>query len=184
GAPTISISQKPAGVIPLGGSITICCSCQRDNGYFKLYKNGRQVRILELRGSKAEFSISNATQKDTGAYNCHYLEGDTVLARSETVEILVQEFCLPRPVLSVLPGHDVAAGADVVFRCTIAHPKAGCFLYLEGLIKAVKFLSKDEDYTLSHVHKGNEGHYSCQCFTRNASFEWSAVSKTLDLVVR
>ncbi|NWU53854.1 IGSF1 protein, partial [Dromas ardeola] len=184
GAPTISIFQKPAGVIPPGGSTTICCSCQRDNGYFKLYKNGHHVRTLELHGSKAEFSISNATQNDAGAYNCHYLEGGPVLARSETVEIQVQEFCLPEPVLSVLPGHDVAAGADVVFRCTIAHPKAGCFVYLEGLIEAVKFISKDEDYTLSHVHKGNEGRYSCQCFTRNASLQWSAVSKTLDLAVR
>ncbi|NWX68052.1 IGSF1 protein, partial [Alca torda] len=184
GAPTISIFQKPPGVIPPGGSTTICCSCQRDNGYFDLYKNGRWVRTLELRSSRAEFSISNATQNDTGAYSCHYRDGDTVLAHSETLEIQVQGFRLPKPVLSVLPGHDVAAGADVVFRCTIAHPKAGCFLYLEGWVKEVKFISKDEDCKLSHVHKGNEGRYSCQCFTRNASFEWSAVSKTLDLVVR
>lgn len=72
----------------------------------------------------------------------------------------------------------------MVFRCTIAHPNAGCFLYLEGWVKEFKFIPKDEDCKLSHVHKGNEGRYSCQCFARNVSFEWSAVSKTLDLVVR
>ncbi|NXW32840.1 OSCAR protein, partial [Phaetusa simplex] len=184
GAPTISIFQKPAGVIPPGGSTTICCSCQCDNGYFDLYKGGHWVHTLELRGSRAEFSISNATEKDAGAYSCHYRDGGTVLAHSNTVEVRVQEFRLPEPVLSVLPGPDVAAGADVVFRCTIAHPKAGCFLYLEGLVKEVKFIPKDEDCKLSHVHKGYEGRYSCQCFTRNGSFKWSAVSKTLDLVVR
>ncbi|XP_063205932.1 leukocyte immunoglobulin-like receptor subfamily A member 2 [Chroicocephalus ridibundus] len=183
-APTISIFQKPAGVIPPGGSTTICCSCQCDKGEFDLYKGGRWVRTLELHDSRAEFSISNATQKDAGGYSCQYRDGGAVLAHSETVEIRVQEFRLPEPVLSVLPGHNVAAGADVVFRCTIAHPNAGCFLYLEGCVKELKFIPKNEDCKLSHVHKGNEGRYSCQCFTRNVSFEWSAVSKTLDLVVR
>ncbi|NWQ94788.1 IGSF1 protein, partial [Burhinus bistriatus] len=184
GAPTISIFLKPPGVIRLGGSTTICCSCQRDNGHVVLYKNGHQLRTLELRGSSAEFSIFNATQKDVGAYSCHYLDGGTVMARSETLEIQVQEFQLPEPVLSVLPGHEVAAGMDVVFHCTIAHPKAGCFLYLEGRVEAFKFLSEQRGYNLSHVHKGDEGRYSCQCFTKDASFKWSAVSKTVDLVVR
>ncbi|NWS61064.1 IGSF1 protein, partial [Chunga burmeisteri] len=186
GAPTISIFLKPPGVIPPGGSITICCSCQRDNGNFVLYKNGRKLRSLELHGSRAEFSISNATRGDAGAYSCHYLDGGTVLARSETLEVTVQEFRLPKPVFSVLPGHEVAAGAYVIFRCTIAHSKAGCFLYLEGQVETLALLTKEqEDFNLSHVHKGNGGRYSCQCFTRSASsFEWSAVSKTLDLVVR
>ncbi|NXA19819.1 IGSF1 protein, partial [Ibidorhyncha struthersii] len=184
GAPTISIFLKPPGVIQPGGSTTICCSCQCDNGNFVLYKNGHLVRTLELRVSRAEFSISNATQKDAGAYSCHYRNGSTVLARSETLEIQVQEFRLPKPALSVLPSHEVDAGADVVFRCTIAHPKAGCFLYLEGRVEGFPFLSSERDYILSRVHKGNEGSYSCQCFTKGALFEWSAVSKTLDLVVR
>lgn len=184
-APTISIFLKPPGVIPPGGSTTICCSCQCDSGTFVLYKNGRQLRSLELRGSRAEFSISSATQEDAGAYSCHYLDGGTVLARSETLDVIVQEFRLPKPVLSVLPGQEVAAGAYVIFRCTIAHSKAGCFLYVEGQIKTLDLLSEERnDFNISHVHKGNEGRYSCQCFTKGASFEWSAVSKTLDLVVR
>ncbi|NXR02761.1 IGSF1 protein, partial [Sagittarius serpentarius] len=185
GAPTISIFLKPPGVIPPGGSAIICCSCQGNTGNFVLYKNGHQFRTLRLHGSRAEFSISNATQEDTGAYSCHYLEGGTVLARSETLDVTVQEFHLPKPVLSVLPGHEVDAGAYVIFRCTIAHSSAGCFLYLEGQVKALDLLSKErDDFNLSRVHKGNGGRYSCQCFTRGASLKWSAVSKTLDLVVR
>ncbi|NXH70673.1 IGSF1 protein, partial [Hydrobates tethys] len=184
GAPTISIFLKPPGVIPPGSSTTICCSCQCDNGNLVLYKNGRQHRTLELRGSRAEFSISNATQKDTGAYICHYLDGGTVLARSETLDVMVEEFLLPKPVLSVLPGHEVAAGAYVIFHCTIARSNASCFLYLEGQVKA-DLLSKEQgDFHISPVRKGNEGRYSCQCFTKTASFKWSAVSNTLDLVVR
>ncbi|XP_014793044.1 PREDICTED: immunoglobulin superfamily member 1-like [Calidris pugnax] len=184
--PTISIFLKPPGTIPPGGSTTICCSCKCDNGHFVLFRVGRRVDIQpRLRGGTAEFSISKATQGDAGGYNCHYVAGDTVLARSETVEVLVTEFRLPEPVLSVWPGHDVEAGEDVVFRCTITHPEAGCYLYLEGWLTELKFLSNGADYKLSGVHKGSEGRYSCQCrVAKGASFEWSAVSKPLDLTVR
>ncbi|NXX16476.1 IGSF1 protein, partial [Podargus strigoides] len=185
GGPTISIFLKPPGVIPLGGSTTICCSCQCENGNFVLYRNGHQLHALEQRGSRAELSISNATQEDDGAYNCHYLEGGIVLAHSETLDVMVREIHLPRPLLSVLPGQEVAAGAYVTFRCAIAHRGAGCFLYLEGQAKVLHLLSKErDDFNLSRVHKGNEGRYSCQCFTRSASFSWSAASNTLGLVVR
>uniref|UniRef100_A0A672U0L0 Ig-like domain-containing protein n=1 Tax=Strigops habroptila TaxID=2489341 RepID=A0A672U0L0_STRHB len=166
------------------------------------------------------FPISNATQEDAGPYSCHYLAGGTVLARSETLEIMVEgegcaltssrgvrlhtdarshlaspsawwagcwwlPFHLPKPVLSVLPGLEVAAGAYVTFRCTITHASAGCFLYLEGQDKALDLLPKDQDdFNLSRVHKGNEGRYSCQCFTKGALWNWSDVSNSLDLVVK
>lgn len=55
-----------------------------------LYKKGHQLLTLELHGSRAEFSISNATQEDAGPYSCHYLHGETVLSRSETLYVMVQ----------------------------------------------------------------------------------------------
>ncbi|NXO13997.1 IGSF1 protein, partial [Oriolus oriolus] len=182
GTPTISIFQKPPGVIPPGGSTTICCTCQHGYGSFVLYKGGR--RLLEQSGSRAEFSISNATYKDRGAYICHYLEGGIVLARSDELEVSVEELRLPRPDLSVLPGHEVTAGADVMLRCTTAQPSTGCYLYLEGQIRAQLLSRERGDYNLSHVQKGDSGRYSCQCYTINASREWSAASQSLDLVVR
>ncbi|NXE02487.1 LIRB5 protein, partial [Chaetorhynchus papuensis] len=165
GAPTISIFQKPPGVIPPGGSTTICCICQRGYGSFVLYKGGRRLHTLKQSGSRAKFSISNATYKDRGTYVCHYLEGDTVLARSDELEVSVEELRLPRPDLSVLPGHKVAAGADVMLLCTATHPSTGCYLYLEGQIRAL-LLSREQSYhNLSHVQKGDSGRYSCQCYT-------------------
>ncbi|NXJ94610.1 IGSF1 protein, partial [Corythaixoides concolor] len=184
GASMITIFPKPPGVIRLGDSVTIFCSCQRGDGNFVLYKNGHLLRTLERRSSRAEFSISNATQEDTGAYNCHYLHGDTVLARSETVNVMVQEFHLPTPVFTVLPGHDVIGGAHVTFRCTIEYSRAVCFLYVEGQIRDLSLLSQERDhFNISRVHGGNGGHYSCQCRTNSIPFKWS-VSKTLELVVR
>lgn len=72
----------------------------------------------------------------------------------------------------------------MAFYCTIAHSSASCFLYLEGQNKAELFSKEAGDFNLSHVRKGNAGRYSCQCYTKGASFKWSAVSKTLDLVVK
>ncbi|XP_005532268.1 PREDICTED: immunoglobulin superfamily member 1-like [Pseudopodoces humilis] len=181
-APTISIFLKPPGVIPLGGSTTICCICQHSSGSFVLYKGSHRLHTQS--GSRAEFSISNATSQDSGTYNCHYLQGGTVLARSEELEVFVEELRLPRPHLSVLPGHEVTAGADVMFHCSSTHPSTGCYLYLEGQIRAQLLPSERGDYNLSHVQNGDSGRYSCQCYTINASREWSAVSNTLDLVVR
>ncbi|RMB95562.1 hypothetical protein DUI87_27672 [Hirundo rustica rustica] len=94
------------------------------------------------------------------------------------------ELRLPRPDLSVLPGHEVTAGAAVMFRCTSAQPSTGCYLYLEGQSRAQLLSGEQGDYNLSHVQKGDSGRYSCQCYTINASIEWSAVSNTLHLVVR
>ncbi|XP_074964669.1 natural cytotoxicity triggering receptor 1-like isoform X1 [Phalacrocorax aristotelis] len=180
-APKISIFLRPPGVISPGGSTNICCSCQRDSGNFVLYKDGYQIRTLELHGSRAEFSISNATHQDAGAYSCHYIHGGTVLARSETLEVMVQDFHLPTPDLSVLPGLEVAAGAYVTFRCTIEHSSAACYLYLEGHFTVRLNPEERENFKLPRVSKEKEGRYSCQCF---AKLEWSAASQTLDLVVR
>ncbi|XP_005057030.1 PREDICTED: immunoglobulin superfamily member 1-like isoform X2 [Ficedula albicollis] len=183
-APTISIFLKPPGVIPPGGSSTICCICQCSYGSLVLYKGSLRLHALEHSGSRAEFSISNATFEDRGTYHCHYLEGGTVLARSDELEVSVEELHLPRPALSVLPGHEVLAGVDVMFRCTTTPPSTGCYLYLEGQIRAQLFSREQGDYNLSHVQKGASGRYSCQCYNMSTSIEWSAVSNTLDLVVR
>nr|XP_026654495.1 uncharacterized protein LOC102062740 isoform X2 [Zonotrichia albicollis] len=258
-APTISIFQKPPGVIPPGGSTTIYCICQCSSGSFRMYKGGHQLPTLEQSGGKAEFSISNATYEDRGTYVCHYLEGDTELARSTGLEVFVEgegcavsplvgshapghtrmpvaismgdkvfllfpglgrwgpssplpeavggfteilvllaprqsplhlltpspvppELRLPRPDLSVLPGHEVDVGAEVMFRCTTTQPSTSCYLYLEGQMEVPLFLREQGNHNFSLVQKGHSGRYSCQCM--KGWKEWSAVSNTLDLVVR
>ncbi|RLV63136.1 hypothetical protein DV515_00018581 [Chloebia gouldiae] len=69
-----------------------------------------------------------------------------------------------------------------MFRCTTTHPSTGCYLYLEGQIRAQILPRERGDYNLSLVQEGDSSHYSCQCYTFNASREWSAVSNTLRLV--
>ncbi|NXR12370.1 IGSF1 protein, partial [Semnornis frantzii] len=186
GAPTVSIFLKPPGVISPGGSTTICCSCQCANGHFVLYKNGQQLRALELPGSRAEFTISNASWGDEGAYSCHYLVGGTLLAHSEGLDVMVRELLLPAPALSVLPGREVVAGAAVSLRCSPALPAARCLLYLEGQTRALDVLSQHQEaFNISHARVGDGGRYSCQCFTQAAArFRWSAASEPLELVVR
>lgn len=185
-APTVSIFLQPPGVIPLGGSTTICCRCLCHGGKMVLYKDGYQLRTLELHGNTAEFSISKATQMDRGLYSCHYVDGGngTVLTRSDSMEVRVEEFCLPKPVLSVQPGHEVAAGADVMLHCTIRLSKVVCFLYLEGQATALKISVEHTDFYLSRMDHSKGGRYSCQCYTEGTPINWSGVSNMLELVVR
>ncbi|NXF95859.1 IGSF1 protein, partial [Eubucco bourcierii] len=186
GAPTVSIFLKPPGVISPGGSTTICCSCQCANGHFVLYKNSQQLHALELHGSRAEFTISNASWGDAGAYSCHYLVGGTLLAYSEELDVMVQELLLPAPALSVLPGQEVVAGAAVALRCSPHLPCARCLLYLEGQSRVPSVLSQHQEaFNISHAREADGGRYSCQCFALvNGSFRWSAASESLELVVR
>ncbi|XP_025955907.2 leukocyte immunoglobulin-like receptor subfamily A member 4 isoform X1 [Dromaius novaehollandiae] len=185
--PSITIYLQPPGVIPLGGSATICCECQYNGGSFVLYRNGQQFRTLKPRGSRAEFSISNATRSFSGPYSCHYLHGDdrTVLARSDTLEVLVEELQGPKPVLSILPGHEVTAGSDVLLQCIFQDTNAICFLYLEGQAGTLhSFPEKDAKFHLSQVKQGNGGRYSCQCYIKGTPPKWSSTSEYLELVVR
>ncbi|NWR76974.1 IGSF1 protein, partial [Centropus unirufus] len=186
GSRTISIFLQPPGVIALGGSTTICCSCQCGRGKFVLYKNGLKLHELEPLGGRAEFSISNATESDRGSYSCHYLNGAKEEARSESVEVWVEEFRLHKPVLSILPGREVNAGAYVTLHCVTGDASASCYLYLEGQANVFKFLPRGQDnVNLSDVRAGNGGRYRCQCYTGLiGSFEWSPSSDALELVVR
>lgn len=69
-----------------------------------LYKGSRQLHTLEQSGSKAKFSISNATYEDGGTYYCHYLVGGTVLARSDELEVSVEgEGCAVSPLVGKHP---------------------------------------------------------------------------------
>ncbi|XP_062445321.1 osteoclast-associated immunoglobulin-like receptor [Rhea pennata] len=180
GDTNVTIYLQPPGVIPLGGSATICCECQCNGGSFVLYKNGHQFRTLKPRGTRAKFSISNATQSFSGPYSCHYLHGDdgVVLARSDTLEVMVEELQGSQPVLSILPGHEVAAGSEVQFSCMFSSANVNCLLYLEGQAGTL------HNFHFSHVDKGNEGRYSCQCYTKATPPKWSSTSEYLELVVR
>lgn len=97
---------------------------------------------------------------------------------------LPTEFCLPKPVLSVQPGHEVAAGADVMLHCTIRLSKVVCFLYLEGQATALKISVEHTDFYLSRMDHSKGGRYSCQCYTEGTPINWSGVSNMLELVVR
>ncbi|NWJ03529.1 LIRB5 protein, partial [Crypturellus undulatus] len=187
GDSSVIIYLQPPGVTPLGGSAIIHCEYQRHGGTFVLYRSGKKLRTLKPHGRRAEFLISNVTRSFAGPYTCHYVHGDnrTILARSDTLEVLVEELQGPRPVLSILPKHEVTAGSDVLLRCTFWNDSATCFLYLEGPAGThYQFPSTEAALHLSRVEPGNGGRYTCQCFIKQTPPTWSVPSEFLELVVR
>ncbi|NXA43783.1 LIRB5 protein, partial [Eudromia elegans] len=187
GDSSVIIYLQPPGVIPLGGSATICCEYQCDGGTFVLYRTGEKLHTLKPTGRRAEFSISNVTRSFSGPYICYCTHGDngTVLARSDKLEVLVEELQGPEPVLSILPARDVTAGSAVLFRCTFWNDTALCFLYLEGRPGILyEFPDTEATFHLSHVEQENGGRYICQCFIKQFPPVWSRPSEFLELVVR
>ncbi|NWX88555.1 LIRB5 protein, partial [Nothoprocta pentlandii] len=187
GDPRVIIYLQPPGVTPLGGSAIIHCEYQCNGGTFVLYRSGEKISTLKPYGKRAEFLISNVTRSFSGPYTCHCMHGDngTMLARSDILEVLVEELQGPKPVLSILPGHEVTAGSDVLLRCTFWNDSAICFLYLEGRPGTLyQFSDKEATFQLSQVELGNAGRYICQCFIKQTPPAWSSLSEFLELVVR
>ncbi|KAG6920338.1 T cell-interacting, activating receptor on myeloid cells 1, partial [Chelydra serpentina] len=72
--PKPSISVSPAGVIPVGGNVTIWCWHQHQGMRFLLYKaeDGNLLTYMDPAGSVAEFPITSARREHGGSYTCCY----------------------------------------------------------------------------------------------------------------
>ncbi|KAG6925912.1 osteoclast associated receptor, partial [Chelydra serpentina] len=102
--PTISVS--PAGVIPVGGNVTIRCRHQRLGIRILLYKDGdwNYLNHTDPAGSEAEFPIPSARREHGGSYTCRYSNRTGPAAYSEPsdpVQIIVADPSLPRPSISL-----------------------------------------------------------------------------------
>uniref|UniRef100_A0A8C3XNZ3 Immunoglobulin domain-containing protein n=1 Tax=Chelydra serpentina TaxID=8475 RepID=A0A8C3XNZ3_CHESE len=92
--PIPSISVSPAGVIPVGGNVTIRCWHQRLGMRFLLYKAGvrNYLNYTDPAGSEAEFPIPSARREHGGNYTCRYSNRTDPAAYSEPsdpVQIIV-----------------------------------------------------------------------------------------------
>ncbi|KAM7134223.1 leukocyte immunoglobulin-like receptor subfamily A member 6 [Macrochelys suwanniensis] len=119
--PKPSISVSPAGVIPMGGKVTIRCWRQRLGLRILLYKDGDRnlLTYTDPAGSEAEFPIPSARREHGGSYTCRYSDRTGPAAFSEPsdpVQIIVADPSLPRPSISLSLASGTASGANVTIR--------------------------------------------------------------------
>ncbi|CAM9574657.1 unnamed protein product [Bubo scandiacus] len=158
-ASTISIFLKLPGVIPPGGSTPICCSCTR------------------MAASSVPWSCVAAGPNSPSLMPP---------GRNRRLQLPLpgwrHQFRPPstHPLCPAWAGGGCRSFHDFPLHHHTLN--AGCFLYLEGQVKALDFLPKErDDSNLSHVHQGNGGRCTCRCFTEVALVERSPVSQPVDL---
>ncbi|XP_046786568.1 immunoglobulin superfamily member 1 isoform X2 [Gallus gallus] len=188
-APTVSIFLQPPGVIPLGGSTTICCRCLCHGGKMVLYKDGYQLRTLELHGNTAEFSISKATQMDRGLYSCHYVDGGngTVLTCSDSMEVRVEESLLPGPSISVTPQEGAILGTSATVHCMCQCHQTVMLLYKSGNVSIQQRawpVRGMATFIITQVAQEDGGAYACRYGNESDPSSLSQLSPFAELLVR
>uniref|UniRef100_A0A8C3RU28 Ig-like domain-containing protein n=1 Tax=Chelydra serpentina TaxID=8475 RepID=A0A8C3RU28_CHESE len=93
-SPASPLPAPPAGVIPVGGNVTIRCRHQHLGMRILLYKDGdwNYLTYTDPAGSEAEFPIPGARREQSGNYTCRYSTRTDPTAYSEPsdpVQIIV-----------------------------------------------------------------------------------------------
>ncbi|KAM7134018.1 osteoclast-associated immunoglobulin-like receptor [Macrochelys suwanniensis] len=189
--PKPSISISPAGVIPVGGNVTIRCQHQCLGMRFRLYKDGdgNYLNYTDPAGSEAEFPIPSARREHGGSYTCRYSNRTEPAAYSEPsdlVQIIVADPSLPRPSISLSLASGTASGANVTIRCQGQRRDVRFFLHKAGDLNPQRHMDPAGDGAEFHiptVGRQHGGSYSCSYRPRSEPFVSSQPSDPVQLVI-
>uniref|UniRef100_A0A8C8SQ80 Ig-like domain-containing protein n=1 Tax=Pelusios castaneus TaxID=367368 RepID=A0A8C8SQ80_9SAUR len=188
--PKPSISVSPAGVIPVGGNVTIRCWQHHYPGLrIQLYRDGiwNYLNYTDPAGSEAEFPIPSVSREHGGSYQCRYSDiSGTYSEPSDPVEIIVADPGLPRPAISLRPSSVPAPGANVTIRCEGPGRAVRFFLHKAGDLNLQEHVDPAGDWTefrIPDVGRHHGGRYSCSYRPRSQPFVSSEPSDPMELLV-
>uniref|UniRef100_A0A8C8SDZ3 Ig-like domain-containing protein n=1 Tax=Pelusios castaneus TaxID=367368 RepID=A0A8C8SDZ3_9SAUR len=188
--PKPSISVSPAGVIPVGGNVTIRCWQHHYPGLrIQLYRDGiwNYLNYMDPAGSEAEFPIPSVSREHGGSYQCRYSDiSGTYSEPSDPVEIIVADPGLPRPAISLRPSSVPAPGANVTIRCEGPGRAVRFFLHKAGDLNLQEHVDPAGDWTefrIPDVGRHHGGRYSCSYRPRSQPFVSSEPSDPMELLV-
>uniref|UniRef100_A0A8C8STT5 Ig-like domain-containing protein n=1 Tax=Pelusios castaneus TaxID=367368 RepID=A0A8C8STT5_9SAUR len=188
--PKPSISVSPAGVIPVGGNVTIRCWQHHYPGLrILLYRDGiwNYLNYTDPAGSVAEFPIPRVSREHGGSYQCRYIDiSGNYSEPSDPVEIIVANPGLPRPAIPLRPSSVPAPGANVTFRCEGPHRDVRFFLHKAGDLNPQEHVDPAGDWAefrIPDVGRQHGGRYSCSYRPRSQPFVSSEPSDPVELLV-
>ncbi|KAG6922483.1 osteoclast associated receptor, partial [Chelydra serpentina] len=189
--PKPSISVSPAGVIPVGGNVTIRCRHQRQGLMILLYKagDGNLLTYTDPAGSEAEFPVPSARREQSGNYTCRYSNRTGPAAYSEPsdpVQIIVADPSLPRPSISLSPTWVTVPGADVTIRCQGQCRDVRFSLHKAGDLNPQRHMDPagaGAEFRIPTVGRQHGGNYSCSYRPRSEPFVSSQPSDPVQLVL-
>uniref|UniRef100_A0A8C3RXP0 Ig-like domain-containing protein n=1 Tax=Chelydra serpentina TaxID=8475 RepID=A0A8C3RXP0_CHESE len=158
--PKPSISVSPAGVIPVGGNVTIRCRHLHLDMRFLLYKAGvgNYLNYTDPAGSEAEFPITSARREQSGNYTC-----PPWAAPSPRVRVPGREFL--KPTIWVSPSRVVALGGSVTIRCEGRYRSMKFFLRKAGHPNPPVQTVPDgtvAEFPIPSVGREDGGSYTCE----------------------
>uniref|UniRef100_UPI003BB87567 immunoglobulin superfamily member 1-like isoform X2 n=1 Tax=Pogona vitticeps TaxID=103695 RepID=UPI003BB87567 len=187
--PRPSISVNPTTMVPLGGNVTIHCSCgiPSDVSWY-LAKHESEfainAQLKKEQSCEVVFSMSNAQLSDVGMYSCRYCVWNSCSDFSNKVSINITDPSLPQPSIQMnLRGKD-ASGLNVTITCQ--GPENGLMFALYNSREQIAFQAAEPKkntaaFSVSLVRSEDARNYRCQYRQKGDAFVWSEPSDPTEL---
>nr|XP_020648351.1 immunoglobulin superfamily member 1-like isoform X2 [Pogona vitticeps] len=187
--PRPSISVSPTGVVPLGGNVTIHCTCGISSDVtWHLTKHNREPgHTVEQKTEQTcvvVFSISNAQLSNAGLYSCRYCVRDPCSDFSNKVSINITDPSLPQPSIQMNLRGKNTSGLNVTITCQ--GPKNGLMFALYNSREQIAFQAAEPKknttiFSISLVRSEDARNYRCQYRQKGKAFVWSEPSDPTEL---
>ncbi|XP_055094950.1 putative killer cell immunoglobulin-like receptor-like protein KIR3DX1 [Symphalangus syndactylus] len=188
----LSLSAWPSPVVPLGGCVTLSCHPRLRFLVLTIVQT-TGTRTRELHAGLSNITISPVTPGHAGTYKCVgiYKHTSKWSAESNSLKIIVTGV-FTKPSIAAHPSSVVHAGARVSLRCHSELAFDEFVLYKDGHIQHSQQLEEGMEagihyveavFSVGPVTPAHAGAYRCcGCFS-HSSYEWSAPSDPLDIVI-
>ncbi|XP_028617366.1 leukocyte immunoglobulin-like receptor subfamily B member 3 [Grammomys surdaster] len=188
-----TIKSEPGSVIPSGKAMTIWCQGNLDAEICFLNKEKSQetwsTQTLQEPRNKGKFFIPSVRREHAGQYRCYCYSSAGWSEPSDTLELVVTGLS-KKPSLLTHQGHILDPGMSLTLQCWSDINYDSFALYKVGESNIMQHPSQWTDtglsmanFTLDNVSYSTGGQYRCYGLN-NLSFEWSASSDALDILIR
>ncbi|XP_040589872.1 T-cell-interacting, activating receptor on myeloid cells protein 1 isoform X2 [Mesocricetus auratus] len=188
------VTAHPGSNVTAGRNVTLRCE-KPDNmteyKMFMLLKEGDSspVQILRSERNRADFSLQDITDRDTGNYSCVYHQiGAPFWAShpSDHLEILVSDF-LPKPSLSAWPNSVASENSNVILRCVSPTPDTRLVLRKGDTVLDSRLphhlTEGTAEFHLTNLQQSHAGYYTCRYHLKESPNRISFSSDVLFLLV-
>ncbi|XP_006868373.1 PREDICTED: leukocyte immunoglobulin-like receptor subfamily B member 1-like [Chrysochloris asiatica] len=186
------LSAHPGSVVSSGGKVTLICSSVYSFQTFYLLKEGRVPVVQHMKSQysmgkfEAHFLVDPVNPSRGGTYKCYgsYDSNPHVWSKASNPVDLLVTGVHTKPSLSAHPGALVLLGASLTLQCGSEAGFDRFALTKDEQLSGPRNLDAQHssNFTLSPVQDTHRGQYRCYG-GYNLSYEWSAPSDRLDILV-
>ncbi|XP_075798495.1 leukocyte immunoglobulin-like receptor subfamily B member 3A [Microtus pennsylvanicus] len=190
--PNPVLRAEPGSVVANGSQVTIICEGTPDARDYYLYQIGNQGSLQRLTpmkpGNIAKFLIPIIQWSHAGRYLCFYHKPPRRSKKSNTLELVVTGYLLPKPLLSSLTSVVVTSGEIMTFQCASWERYNGFVLTKEdekfSRLQDSQYINSTKQFqalfhtgpvTISHT-----GIFRCYGY-KNSTYMWSNPSDSLEI---